>query len=341
MADGKGVLDVVPRGDTVAARAMITASDGSIHLLRNNEHSWTREESLAHTIPSQVLFLDLPVKEPKLTLNVSATNLLSAYITRVATHIAQLKDLPSGLATFARHFATGKYEEIEPGSHHRDAFGLRKYVIVATNKGKLLALDSASGGNIVWGKLFPDMRVKGTWIVRESGARRGAEPVVGVLLEKEGLYTFVTVNGLDGEVLTVEDVGFRAGEEIVKGFVVPGGAVGTGGEKVIVLVSERGSVKTVPSTVGIEVLSTMSDQLFYSVQDLNGIQGYVTTSVCLTYHLTNNSCPTANRPGALTFRAEVNSFHSHHETQTRKSRQSVASSAIDPYYTNTSTLISL
>lgn len=280
IADSKGVLDVVPRGDTVAARAMITASDGSIHLLRNNEHSWTREESLAHTIPSQVLFLDLPVKEPKLTLNVSTTNLLSAYITRVATHIAQLKDLPSGLATFARHFATGKYEEIEPGSHYRDAFGLRKYVIVATNKGKLLALDSASGGNIVWGKLFPEMKVKGTWIVRESGARRGAEPVVGVLLEKEGLYTFVTVNGLDGEVLTVEDVGFRAGEEIVKGFVVPGGVVETGGEKVIVLVSERGNVKTVPSTVGIEALS---EQLFYSVQEANGIQGYVITSVCLTY----------------------------------------------------------
>jgi len=273
-------LDVVSRGDTVAARAMITASDGSIHLLRNNEHSWTREESLAHTIPSQVLFLDLPVKEPKLILNVSATNLLSAYINRVTTHIVQLKDLPSGLATFARHFATGKYEEIEPGSHHRDAFGLRKYVIVATNKGKVLALDSATGGNIVWGRLFPETKVKGMWIVRESGARRGADPVVGVLLDKDGVYTFVTVSGLDGEVLGVEEVGFPRGEMIVKEFVVPGGVAETGGQKVIVLVSDKGDVKTVPSTAG-GVFSTLSEKLYYSLQEVNGLQGYVLTSVCL------------------------------------------------------------
>src|SRR5271170_5662815 len=255
---------------------MITASDGSIHLLRNNEHSWTREESLAHTIPSQVLFVDLPVKEPTIPLNVSSTNLLTAYLTRLTTHIAQLRDLPSGLVTFARHFATGKYEEIEPGSYHRDAFGLRKFVVVATETGKVLALDSASGGNIVWGRLFSETKVWGMWIVRESGARRGAVPVVAVLLEKEGQYSFVTVNGLDGEVLAVEEVGFDVGEVFVKGFVVPGGVIETGGEKVIVLVSERGNVKTVPSTVGIEALS---EQLFYSVQEANGIQGYVITSV--------------------------------------------------------------
>src|SRR5277367_2514890 len=172
--DGQGVLDVVSRGEAVAARAMITASDGSIHLLRNNEHSWSREESLAHTIPSQVLFVDLPVMEPAIPHNVASTNLLSAYITRLTTHIAQLRDFPSGLMTFARHFATGKYEEIEPGSNHRDAFGLRKFVVVATETGKVLALDSASGGNIVWGRLFSETKVRGMWIVRESGARRGA-----------------------------------------------------------------------------------------------------------------------------------------------------------------------
>jgi hypothetical protein len=311
----------VSRGDAVAARAMITASDGSIHLLRNNEHTWTREESLAHTIPSQVLFVDLPVKEPTIPLNVSSTNLLTAYITRLTTHIAQLRDLPSGLVTFARHFASGKYEEIEPGSYHRDAFGLRKFVVVATETGKVLALDSASSGNIVWARLFSETKVQGMWIVRESGARRGAVLVVGVLLEKEGLYSFVTVNGLDGEVLAVEEVGFDVGEGIVKGFVVPGGVVDTGGEKVVVLVSERGNIKAVPSNLGKEVLSQVSEKLFYSVQESDGIQGYVVASVYQLPLCANDSSPRVNQPGAWRFQPEVNLFHSHLVPQTRKWRQ--------------------
>ena len=327
------MLDVVSRGDTVAARAMITAWDGSIHLLRNNEHTWTREESLAHAIPSQILFVDLPVPEPKLALNVSTTNILTAYLTRLTTHIAQLRDLPSGLVTFARHFAKGKYEEIEPGSHYRDAFGLRKYVVLATETGKVVALDSASGGNIVWGRLFTGSLVKGMWIVRESGARRGAQPVVGVLLEREGLHSFVRVNGLDGELLAVEEVGFKPGEKIVKAFVVPSGLVDVGGEKVILLVSESGNIKTVPS-MGSDILSKVEEKLFYSMQGSDGMQGYVVISVYSLSFVADNSYLMLNRLGVSKSLLEVNLSLSHLEPQARKSRQSVVSSVIDLYYTN-------
>src|ERR1700738_855379 len=179
---------------------MITAQDGSVHLLRNNEHTWTREESLAHILPQYTLFLDLPVPEPKLRINVSTGTLLAAYVDRVSAHIKQLRNLPSGLATFARHFATGRYEEIELGTTNRDAFGLRKFIIVVTTTGKILALDSANSGNVVWSRFFTNDKVYAMWTLRDSSAIRGHPPLIGFLSQPkgDGDIMFIQANGLDG-----------------------------------------------------------------------------------------------------------------------------------------------
>ena len=266
-------MDVAVKGESVAARAVITTQDGSIHLLRNNEHTWTREESLARLVPRHTLFLDLPVPEPKVQLNVSTGNLLSAYITRVTTHIKQLKDLPTGLTAFARHFATGKYEEIDLESTNRDAFGLRKFILVVTKQGSLIALDSANKGNIVW-RLGLAGEVLGTWILRESSAVRGQPPVVGVLVSSAGGVEFVLVNGLDGVEYEREPANLEV-PNIVKMFQVPAGMVDAFGRRPVIVVPRKGGAKILPaSTEATSLLSQLSDKVYYSVQEDNAIQGY-------------------------------------------------------------------
>lgn len=270
---------MVFRGDsTSAARTMITSQDGAIHLLRNNEHPWSREESLAHILPHQTVFLDLPVPEPKVHLKVSTGNLLSAYIDRCVTHIKQLQNLPSGLITFARHFATGQYEEIELGSTNRDAFGLRKFIVVATKQGKVFALDSANKGNIVWSALFGSgSNVHGMWILRESNAVRGQPPLIGMIVEEGGVYTFLQMDGLIGKVVDSEE--FHV-DGIAKAFTVPG-FVDSEGRRSVVVVTAMGQTKALPSTIDTGSLSAkMSEKLFYSVEESNALQGYTFDSVC-------------------------------------------------------------
>ena len=275
-------MDVVSRGDSsIAARTMIIAEDGSIHLLRNNEHTWTREESLAHILPSQTVFLDLPVPEPKSHLDVSTRNLVSAYVKRVITHIQQLRNLPSALVTFARHFATGRYEEIEIGGTNRDAFGLRKFIVVATKKGKVLALDSANRGNIVWSRLFDvEAKIHGMWILRESSAVRGKPPIIGMIVEKKGTYNFLQIDGLNGKVVEYEEFHYGELDGIVKTFLTPSGIVDSEGRRNVVVITTKRGARGLPFSPGASsLLAQLGDKLYYSVEESNAMQGYSFDSV--------------------------------------------------------------
>jgi len=261
---------------------VITAEDGSIHLLRNDVHTWSREESLAHILPSQTVFLDLPVPEPKSHLKVSSGSLISAYIERVTTHIKQLRNLPSGLFAFARHFATGSYEEIEIESTNRDAFGLRKFIIVATKTGKILALDSANRGNIVWSRLFDvGTKIHGMWILRESSAVRGKPPIIGMIVEKTGIYNFLQIDGLNGKVVEYEEFHHGEMDGFIKAFLTPAGIVDSEGRRNVVVITANGVGRGLPSSADTRsLLSQMGNKSYYSVEESNAIQGYVFDSVC-------------------------------------------------------------
>jgi hypothetical protein len=276
----KGVLDVVSRDPTsVAARILLTTTDGSIHLLRNTVHTWTREESLSHILPEATLFLDLPVPEPKAQLHVSSSALLSAWAQRVWAHIRQLRDLPSGLAAFGRHFATGRYEEIELGSMNRDAFGVRKFIVVATGTGKLMALDSANRGNLVWNRLLPSgTNILGMWILRESSALKGRPPVVGVLFEEGGVNKFSQIDGLTGTILEEEEVELGVG--VVKSFLAPVEIVDSERRRMVIVVTDKSLVKGLPPTSETSgLLSQVKDKIYFSIQEGDAIQGYVLDSV--------------------------------------------------------------
>jgi ER membrane protein complex subunit 1 len=218
------------------------------------------------------------VPEPKGQLHVSSSDILSAYISRVAAHIRQLGDLPAGLAAFARHFATGRYEEVEAGSVNRDAFGLRKLVIVASRLGKLLALDSANGGNVVWTRILPaETRVRGMWILRESSAVRGKPPVIGVLTVNGVVNKFLQVDGLSGWILEEEEVG---DVPIVKSFLAPGETLDSEQRRIVVAVTDEYRPIMLPSSSEeASLFFTLADKVYFSVQEANAIQGFVLDSV--------------------------------------------------------------
>jgi len=219
---------------------------------------------------------------------------VSAYINRVTSHILQLRNLPSTLARFAKHFATGSYEEIELGSKFRDAFGLRKFIIVSTTTGKLLALDSANGGTPVWTKLLPfGSKIEGMGILRQSNAVRGYPPLLGVVVKEGSLYKLLQINGLDGSIRDEAEVFYSTGD-IVKLFPVPSGLLATPsfkevesvlifeGKDPLMYVSDRGYAGLLPGTCHYsDVRAQIEEKLYFSVFEENAVQGYVVHTVLL------------------------------------------------------------
>jgi hypothetical protein len=253
-------LDVVARDDaSIAARTMVATEDGAIHLLRNDEHIWTREESLAHIIPEHTLFLDLPIPELKSQVNaLFSTNILATYLNRVKSHIKQLRGLPSGLLAFARHFATGSYEEIELESVYRDSFGFRKFIITGTSTGKLITLDSANRGNIAWSRyLGPDAQIHGMWILRESSVVRDKGPLLGVLLARGNHHHFLQVDALEGTIIKQTPCTVDL-NRVNKVFQLPFGIVDDEGRRPIVVVPEVGEAIMLP-------MSCCINEMFFKI----------------------------------------------------------------------------
>jgi hypothetical protein len=159
------------------------------------------------------------------------------------------------------------------GSTNRDAFGLRKFILVVTQQGTLVALDSANKGNIVWRlKLGGD--VLGMWILRESSAVRGQPPLVGVMISSGGSVEMALVNGLDGVEFQRDSTNLE-GSNIAKAFQVPAGLVDGLGRRPVVVIPKKGTAKVLPdSAEATALLAKLGNQMYYSVQEENAVQGY-------------------------------------------------------------------
>ncbi|KAK0476054.1 hypothetical protein IW261DRAFT_1491717 [Armillaria novae-zelandiae] len=141
-----------PSAFTVLGRLFLTTTTGTVQLWQQDKLQWTREESLTSVRVAE--FIELP--EHVVT---SSHDLDEQFSERVRRHISDAQNFPRYLLNFARRFATGSYASAsssvaaKDGSLSRDAFGFRQIILVATDFGKLFALDS-SNGNVVWSRIL-------------------------------------------------------------------------------------------------------------------------------------------------------------------------------------------
>jgi hypothetical protein len=150
----QGVSEVAFRsGAASAVRSAVLFSNGQWTLLRNGELVWARPELLANALTA--VWADLPEEEAlahELAIE-GHKNVVAAYIHRVSRHIGDLQHLPAYIQSLpAQIVATfaGKSATLAPGEVEQDAFGFHKLVIIATDNGRLVALDAGSKGRVVW-----------------------------------------------------------------------------------------------------------------------------------------------------------------------------------------------
>ncbi|CAN6613039.1 ER membrane protein complex subunit 1 [Trichomonascus vanleenenianus] len=115
--------------------------------------AWTREEDLVNAVSG--LFIDLPettssLSEEELLFEEKA-DIASAYLRRIKRHLEDIKYLPDYLVNKLRIVK----DEPVYGSTDGDLFGFRKFFVVATKAGRLIAFDTLNKGKVAWKVQLP------------------------------------------------------------------------------------------------------------------------------------------------------------------------------------------
>lgn len=152
--------DVVTRGDSASVRLAFVSDSGDWHLIQNGKTEWTRHESLAGIVaaawaePSQHEDIAHELEME------SHENVLAAYIHRVKRHLKDLERLPAWLQELPKRVASSIFSaEIT----NLDNFGVRKLVLVATERGRVAALDTGRRGAVTWNVKVADVE---SWDVK-------------------------------------------------------------------------------------------------------------------------------------------------------------------------------
>ncbi|KAF1943313.1 DUF1620-domain-containing protein [Clathrospora elynae] len=167
---------VVKSGAASAVRSAILYSNGQWALLRNDELVWTRPEFLSGTVSA--VWAGLPEQEAlaQALAEESHRNPVSAYIHRVQRHIQDIKYLPAWVQSIPPRLlgsVLGKSKDTTVDDIQQDTFGFHKLVIVATETGRLAALDVGSRGKVMWNmdlsQFAPDTSFKTPTLKAHSG----------------------------------------------------------------------------------------------------------------------------------------------------------------------------
>jgi hypothetical protein len=162
------ISEVLPRaGGRPAVRVAVLLSTGDWALILNGETAWSRPEAL--TLASTAIFAELPQGE-RLARELAIEEHASvphAYIHRVTRHIKDLEHLPEWLKQQPQRILAGFTGTDRVGglATNADKFGFHKLAIVATTNGRLIAIDTASGGQVAWNVQIPDYLETADWQV--------------------------------------------------------------------------------------------------------------------------------------------------------------------------------
>ncbi|KAF2673958.1 DUF1620-domain-containing protein [Microthyrium microscopicum] len=133
-----------------AARAVVLLSSGDWFLTLNGLRQWTRHEELSYI--TSATFAELPRKQTLVQQlrEESHSTIVAAYLHRVKRHLAALKSLPNYIESIPAQIQNSLFGNGTTSGDKTDPFGLHQHVIVTTAHGRVMALDTAEQGKIVW-----------------------------------------------------------------------------------------------------------------------------------------------------------------------------------------------
>lgn len=204
------VAEVVPKGKSVAVRAVVLRESGDWQLIRNGQIEWTRPEALIDAVAAT--WAEAEEKEDLAhELEVEGHDSLhGAYIHRVKRHVRDLQHFPDWLKELPQRILSSVLaDEVT----NLDSFGVAKPVIVVTRNGRVYALDTGRQGAVIWSVQASEH----LWDVKDISARPGQ---VTLDLSNGG---YVLVNTSTGETFSHPPQEDQKLQSIAK-FMVPDGS---------------------------------------------------------------------------------------------------------------------
>jgi hypothetical protein len=223
-----GVSEVAVKSNVASAvRSAILYSNGQWVLHRNDELAWSRPEFLSDTVAA--VWAGLPEEEAlaQALEEESHRNLVSAYVHRLSRHVQDLKHFPAwaqNIPTRLLGSVFGKSKEAAVKEIKLDTFGFHKLVIVATEQGRLAALDVGSRGKILWNVDLHQLAPEATLQNPSLKAHRGYVEVKDAGL-KGSLFVNTTTGGLVSSPNTKTQVPVVSGEHQLVSFTLVDGTL--------------------------------------------------------------------------------------------------------------------
>ncbi len=163
------VSEVVSRGTSnFAVRSALALPCGDWELVRNGDPVWVRPEALAGVVAAA--WADV-VEEEDLAQELAAeghSSVITAYIHRLKRHVRDLQHFPAWAQALPNRLLgsfLGDDAQSQDQGLQRDTFGFHKIVIVATDQGRLAALDAGKQGKILWNIKAVDIQAGQKWEV--------------------------------------------------------------------------------------------------------------------------------------------------------------------------------
>ena len=248
--------EVISRGgSTYAVRSALTLPSGEWELIRNGDPYWVRHEGLTGAVAAA--FVELP-KEENLAEELAAEShrsVIAAYVHRVKRHIRDLQHFPHwAQALPARVLGSFLGDKTGPPdqSLRRDSFGFHKIVIVATEHGRLAALDAGTQGSLIWDVQAVNLQAGEKWQVLSIEAEQNTALVRG----KGG--EFVRVQSDTGAILQYQPGG------LIKSLKTSVPVLDASGEKLLMPVNDDGSIGEIPKAdfaIGTTIVTEADDKV--------------------------------------------------------------------------------
>ncbi|KAL8954132.1 MAG: hypothetical protein Q9222_000014 [Ikaeria aurantiellina] len=146
--------EVVSRGSSkYAVRSAVLLASGDWTLIYNGEESWFRPESLSGAVAAAWAGIESHEELADELAVESHSNVVAAYIHRLKRHAKDARKFPSwvqGLPDRIIGNLVGQGQRSRRQRSSKDGFGFRRTVLVATDSGRLVALEAGNNGNILW-----------------------------------------------------------------------------------------------------------------------------------------------------------------------------------------------
>ena len=232
------VSEVIARGgSTYAVRSALALSSGDWELIRNGNPSWVRPEGLAGM--TAAAFVEI-AKQEDLAEELAAEGMrdpFAAYLHRLTRHVRDLQYLPDWSGALPNRLLgslIGDKASTHDQSLRRDGFGFHKIVLIATERGRLAALDAGNQGKVIWNIQAVSLKAEETWDVLDIEVEDGT----ALIRAKGGEFLRVVVN--TGTILQHQP------GAMIKSLKTSVSVLDSSGKKVLIPVNDNGYLGDLP-----------------------------------------------------------------------------------------------